>query len=799
MSNNTTKAATTAVKATTTAVKATTTSVKGAKKRFNENGLLITLNKLSDKVQKDHDLDAENNFIFNEIQRKEYWKCREKIDELHDSLLKEGYEVEIIENLEIRDISKESRFMVKITDKNGTVVQFDMFDYRNVVLNYVKNETDMISAMLEKMSGIKPKDNERIAKKITLLLSYLINLKGEQTKVYEKLGWMELDGYKIFKYDTIYTDGKMRIIGKCISRDSQSIQPEEYSEEDRINWVETAIDFMRRSTTASLLVGAGLSGIFRQMLNYTKERNINLNLCGNPATGKTTATNFVLSIFGRPEALESSFSDTGNAIENTRGERAIIPLVIDDRMLRLEGKSERAKASELLMAIFREYEGKIRERMGKQYENSGTRMWSPVISSSVKSMMNTMFSNGIEDYGQYRRFIEIEVKEGDIFRDSTYAERINQVSTTCYGYGVEILMQYIFGENLQSENYWEDEIKEEFDDLNKAIKAELVIKEKVMAMKGLQSSSQRFALIALSYRIFWRALWANYGRKNTVFLAEDQDIEKDKSAEERTAVAMGTMETVTDVVADVKRGKATDIVTAKSKEKGTAVAVGTATDVITDIAVEKEEDTVIAKISDIDMTKGEGGENDEGQNMERKIIDLLINNLVEKMKLVKVNANIKKRIIDFVDRHESLFYKKDKKQWDGSGDFLGQITKKENEYEIMMKKASDIGWLFVSGKDLKDEDIVSYLTILQANNMKHEEKKVHEKLVGLIGEPLGEDFADFIQDKKGIETSDKTVGSVRMFVLSVNTKEYEADEEDVEDVNMEKAMEAKTDVEEDLK
>lgn len=94
---------------------------------------------------------------------------------------------------------------------------------------------------------------------------------------------------------------------------------------------------MDYSATNALIISAGASGVFRQMLPFTKETNINMNIVGERASGKSTISHFVISLFGNPEALEGSFTDTENAMEMIRAERTVIPYVLDERMLRLEG------------------------------------------------------------------------------------------------------------------------------------------------------------------------------------------------------------------------------------------------------------------------------------------------------------------------------------------------------------------------------------------------------------------------------------------------------------------------------
>ena len=104
-----------------------------------------------------------------------------------------------------------------------------------------------------------------------------------------------------------------------------------------------------------VLLGAGISGLIRQLLGRQKELGINLNICGSPASGKTTICQFILSIFGASELLEGSFVDTDNAREYIRSMRPVLPYVFDDRLLKDYEKSESRVASSFIFDIFREY------------------------------------------------------------------------------------------------------------------------------------------------------------------------------------------------------------------------------------------------------------------------------------------------------------------------------------------------------------------------------------------------------------------------------------------------------------
>lgn len=651
--------------------------------------LLSVLNELSDRINGEMAEYEDRRLMFNP--KKEggdnYYRHMDEIHSYKTIIEDYGYDVSVFENLEVDDVTKQTRFTIRITDKNGTYVEYDVFKYREIVLDFCCSEYDLIADALEKMSGNRFPRFEELVHAIVSYLSFACLYKEEQVKVYNKLGWMKYDDYYIFKYDAIYTDRWGSLSGRCINDFYETLKPENHSDEDMCIWIETAIHLMNYSPTASLVIGAGLTGIFRQILNPSKERNININLFGEPGTGKTSLTNFVLSIFGRPEDLEGSFSDTENALESLRGERAVIPLVIDDRMLKLEGKSEKAQVYELLMSIFREYDGKIKERLGKQYEkDSGQRIWSPVLSSSVKSMVEIMFSNSINNYGQYRRFIEIEVDSVSLFEGSEHSEEVNDVAMTCYGYGIEILMEYLMFNNLNRP----ESIKERFDELNTIIKEKLR-KAETVRMK-LQSSSQRFALIILSYQIFREALMQKASSVEGYIISER--IIKDKMDE---------------------------------------------------------------------------------------ITNILIENLVEKMKRVKTPINAKKYIINFINKHQKLFFQ-EKKQWDGSGAFLGKLVITDEKYEITIKGSSDIGWILISPEALKEEDIKKYLEILIKHGMKHEDKEVRAELVKLLGEdPTKKNFFNLMKSIKGITVEKRAQSGIRVMIITIMRQDFEAVEEATEE------------------
>lgn len=200
-----------------------------------------------------------------------------------------------------------------------------------------------------------------------------------------------------------------------------------------------------------------------------------------------------------PTLLEGTSIDTENAAERIRVERPILPYVLDERMLRFYADSDKKQQTELLLEIFREYEGKEKERLGKQYENSaGQRIYGPVISSSVESMLKKLLDIG-NDLGQYRRFIEFNVGKAEDKRlfDANEAVQAEEIANSCYGYGIRYIVEYMLYQFEQDDRYFENQFKLITTDIKERLKQA----QNTYRLSGLTSSSMRIALIILSYQV----------------------------------------------------------------------------------------------------------------------------------------------------------------------------------------------------------------------------------------------------------------------------------------------------------
>lgn len=348
------------------------------------------------------------------------------------------------------------------------------------------------------------------------------------TLTYKRIGW---DFYNwnrktwLFKYDKIYAGNNLLFNGRLSNSLAEGLQEvEDDFHNKEFEWVLHTKKLINKHSYVALILGAGISGLIRQLLPFTKETNLNINIVGKPASGKSTICHYLLSVFGDPKKLEGSFIDTDNKMEENRGKRPILPYVLDERMLKVVTESEKSKQQTVLMDIFREYEGKVKERLGKQYEEtSGERTYGPIISSSVESMMKYVFKN--DDLGQYRRFIEFNIgKQSDhlLFSNTEEAKETGTIASSNYGFGVRLIVEYMFTllNVYNEENEIDNEptfIRKRFNAVDKVINTLLKDREAEEREKSkaigkeckavdMSSSSERFALIVLSYQIFREAL-----------------------------------------------------------------------------------------------------------------------------------------------------------------------------------------------------------------------------------------------------------------------------------------------------
>lgn len=466
---------------------------------------------------------------------------REEVSVLQAELLELNYEVNIFEDIEIIDVTKEEKYTIIIENvKNHIQSSFSLNKFRSDILNFDFNPEEFIINKIQCIEGISNRSIE-IADKILDILSYIIHYRIFYISRYQRIGWDRYNWGKnerIFKYDKIYSNNPF-IKGYISPSQLEGLElaPEYSSSDKEARWCNLIYKLLnRKNILCSLLLGAGCTGMIRPVITWTKETNININIQGNTGTGKSTIEHVILSIFGKVDVLEGNSMDTTNANEIARSQRPIIPFILDERMLAYVGESDNRKKNNVTYDIFREYIGRTRRRYNQQNESVNDKTYSPIISSSVDSMLDLITDQ--KDLGQYRRFIEFKIgsTEDAVLFDKKLAEEAELISQDCYGYGVRYMADYMLYRFRQNDNYFQDR----FSEINCRISEDLEAKQDDK-IKGLTNSSMRFSLIVLSYQIFRESLlYKDYNEiEYKISESENNQLTSDEglSAEEKDVIS----------------------------------------------------------------------------------------------------------------------------------------------------------------------------------------------------------------------------------------------------------------------
>lgn len=610
------------------------------------------------------------------------------LDKIDIYIKKAGLEVRVYENIDIKDVSKESKFSIRILNRDGCYVDIDMFAYKDIVLDFEKSQEEFIASKIERLIGIGWNIKE-LSKAVCDYLSIICYEKELQIKRYTELGWDIYNGIRIFKYDNIYCALEYResLWGECNNEVADYLINKEDTKIDEDKWLADFSLLMDYSAMDALIIATACTGVVRQLLPYTKENNINMNIVGKRASGKSIISHFALSMFGNPAALEGSFTDTDNAVEKMRAERPVLPYILDERMLKIEGKSEDSKRHTLLMDIFREYEGKVKERLaGQGKELSGKRTYGPIISSSVEPMLDKLLEES-RDLGQYRRFIELSIEASDLFIDNRMAEATEEVAYTHYGYGVGMLVTNLIEQMRNNENV----VVDTYNEINEVISVILNVVERKNNLYGmLHSCAKRFALIITTLEFLLGTIVS--------VKAEYGWIEKNLDKE------------------DIKK-----IGEYKGCEKWTRSHLG--------IGMR----SYIADMNKAWKTKSEN------------VLGILIDNAVKKMRRLKPDIDIGAKIKLFISSHKNLFFMENKK-WGGKDGYIGKLQEDTEKIEIQFKEERGIEWLLVYGADLSEEKIKACIRDMDNR------KNVKEKLENIFGNVTLDNFKGLVmaQEAKGM-------------------------------------------------
>lgn len=439
------------------------------------------------------------------------------ISQFKNIINKYNYSVDAIDNIDNKDARSGGKYLIEIKNKEGIYYNFNLLSFKEKMEDPEFDSFNYISEIIKRIEG-DSKDKEELIDAIVDYLSIVISDKELFVRQYKILGFERVGSEWLFKYDKLYSGELNPQNGRLIDSDASLLTFDgDFDKSKEAQWLYCVAQVMNQHIIDSILFGAAISGLIRQILPFRKDTNLNLNICGSPGTGKSTIEHLILSIFGNPQFLEGNFTDTDNAVEQIRASRPIIPYVVDDMMLKYLGESKDKRAVDLLYDIFRESEGRVKERLGYLGEQSGERTYSAIISSSVESVLDAIGEikeqTGNIDMGQFRRFIEIIVDDQNIIAsDKHEAEFIENTAQQCFGYGILIIANYLL-DILNDKHKGVDYLENRFNELNDKISNSL--------NNEIKSSSQRFALISLSYQIFRECIDNKINYYNSEFTEEE--------------------------------------------------------------------------------------------------------------------------------------------------------------------------------------------------------------------------------------------------------------------------------------
>lgn len=197
------------------------------------------------------------------------------------------------------------------------------------------------------------------------------------------------------------------------------------------------------------------------------DANITINFCGETSSGKSQATKMPLSMYGTASDLFQTFNSTDNKMELQMAEYKVLPLILDDKVVNLQGETERRARSELVKLIFRYSTGHVKGRMNDG-GTSFSKYYCPVILSTEESIIDMMKQSATG--GQTYRFFEIPCKRGELTTSEKHSEELEQLMSDFGGVGGEafvhwMLINGMYGEKLMDQfNIWKEKILHDFGD-----------------------------------------------------------------------------------------------------------------------------------------------------------------------------------------------------------------------------------------------------------------------------------------------------------------------------------------------
>lgn len=252
-------------------------------------------------------------------------------------------------------------------------------------------------------------------------------------------------------------------------------------------WVDAVNQFIVPHVIPSVAMAASFAGIIREkIVDLRANTELMINLVGAPASGKTSLTQIVQTIFTDPYSI-IKFNGTLNSRQAMLGERGPMVGCVDD-IMQIKGLN---RPIDVINMIFQLIDGTTRGRLNldgsiqKQQSYYGA----IIISATSSILMKTVRT----DMGQARRLIELKIKSQNDVANSPddYANMIKAFREN-YGHAAEVFAKEVL-------NLGDQFIMDRFNEL----------KDDYLAC-GTKALATRYAMISLCAEIAAQSLGINF-------------------------------------------------------------------------------------------------------------------------------------------------------------------------------------------------------------------------------------------------------------------------------------------------
>lgn len=137
--------------------------------------LVLKLNELARAIDKKYQNEKMvNSFVFNQYGDGNKGAVPAKIiDELYKKITDEYFDIKVYEDIDIKDVTKKSKYTIRIVERSGCYVDIDMFEYRDVLLNHDIDTTEFVAKKIERITGFGTEVLKALSENICDYLSYV--------------------------------------------------------------------------------------------------------------------------------------------------------------------------------------------------------------------------------------------------------------------------------------------------------------------------------------------------------------------------------------------------------------------------------------------------------------------------------------------------------------------------------------------------------------------------------------------------------------------------------------------------